>query len=69
LEQSINYERVSAKQMKRDGVQHENKEKFLTQSFIEMLKKNDQFEKEDKVREEWNQKHTAGASVSRSSNF
>lgn len=54
--------------MKREGVEHENKEKFLTQSFIDMLKKNDQFEREDKVREEWNQKHSAGANVSLPSN-
>lgn len=58
-EQSINFEKVAAKQLQREGKSFEGTQKFLTQTYLEMLEKNKKFEVEDQQKEEWNNQHSA----------
>lgn len=58
-EQLINFENIAAKQMKREGQNFSEKERFMTESYLRMLEENKQFELNDKQKEEWNKSHSA----------
>lgn len=57
-EQTINYEKIAAKQMKREGKDFESKGRYMTEGFKNMLKQNQEFEEKDLEKEQWNQNHS-----------
>lgn len=58
-EQTINYEKIAAKQMQREGKDFETKGRFLTEGYKNMLMLNKEFEEEDQEKEKYNQDHSA----------
>lgn len=58
-EQTINYEKIAAKQLKREGMDFESKDRFLTESYLNMLKENQLFEADDSMKEQYNKSHSA----------
>jgi hypothetical protein len=57
-EQTINYEKIAAKQMKREGNEFETKGRYMTEGYKEMLKQNQEFAAKDDEQEKWNLSHS-----------
>ena len=45
--------------MKRSGINDKDTVRFMTESYKELLRKNEEFKKKDDQKEEWNQKNSA----------
>lgn len=52
-------ERVAEKQIERENAQYGDKERFVTSSYLKMMEENKQFEEEDRLKEAYNQEHSA----------
>lgn len=58
-EQTINYEKIAAKQMQREGKEFESKGRFLTEGYKNMLMLNKDFEEDDDAKEKYNENNSA----------
>jgi hypothetical protein len=58
-EQSLVYEKMTENELKREGKEFADKEKFVTSSYLKMMEENKKWEAEDKKKEEYNKAHTA----------
>ena len=59
IEKDVIREKMAAKQLLREGKDIDTKEQYLTTSYQDMLKKNQQFEKEDDMKEKYNEMNSA----------